>query len=106
MRLSASVFSPATSDQSLNTQGAELTTNGFSRAVGSWAHTAAASTYTLVHLWTATGTSTINNKGISGAATILGTPNFGGVFPFESAEPTPPTLISGDTLQNTVTVTV
>jgi hypothetical protein len=106
MCLSISVFTPATSDISLNTQGAELAANGFSRAVGTYAHTAAASTYTLIHLWTATGTDTINNEGISGAATILTTPNFGGVFPFESAEPSPPTLVSGDTLQNTVTVTI
>lgn len=106
MCLSASVFTPSTADNSLNTQGAELTTNGFSRAVGTYAHTAAASTYTLVHLWTATGTQTINNEGQSGAATILSSPNYGGVFPFESAEPSPPTLVSGDTLQNTVTVTI
>ena len=106
MCLSASVFTPSTADNSLNTQGAELTTNGFARAVGTYSHTAAASTYALVHLWTATGTSTINNEGISGAATILAGPNYGGVFPFESAEPNPPTLVSGDTLQNTVTVTI
>lgn len=106
MCVSASVFTPSTADSSLNSQGAELAVNGFSRAVGTYAHTAAASTYTLVHLWTATGTETINNEGQSGAATILGTPNFGGVFPFESAEPSPPTLVSGDTLQNTVTVTI
>lgn len=108
MCVSASVFTPATSDQSLNTQGAELTSStGFARAVGTWAHSHAASTYTQVHLWTASGAgATINNEGISGAATILTTPNFGGVFPFESAEPSPPTLVSGDTLQNTVTITI
>ena len=106
MCLSASVFTPANTDVSLNTQGTELSTNGFSRAVGTWAHTAAASTYTQAHTWTATGTSTINNEGIAGAATILATPNFGGVFPFESAEPTPPSLVSGDSLTNTVTVTI
>jgi hypothetical protein len=106
MCLSASTFTPATSDQSLGTQGAELTTNGFSRAVGTYAHTAAASTYTLIHTWTATGTSTINNEGISGGATYSAASPFGGVFPFESAEPSPPTLVSGDTLQNTVTVTL
>ncbi len=104
--LSASVFTPATTDQSLGTQGAELTTNGFSRAVGTWAHTHAATTYTLIHLWTATGTDTINNEGVSGAATYSATSPFGGVFPFESAEPSPPTLVSGDTLQNTITVTI
>jgi hypothetical protein len=106
MCLSASVFTPATSDQSLGTQGAELTTNGFSRAVGTWAHTHAGNTFTLIHLWTATGTDTINNEGISGAATYSATSPFGGVFPFESAEPNPPTLVSGDTLQNTVTITI
>jgi hypothetical protein len=102
----ATLFSPATSDTSLNTQGAELSTNGFSRAVGTYAHTVGASTYTLIHLWTATGTETINDEGVSGAATILGSPNWGGVFPFESQEPSPPTLVSGDTLQNTITVTL
>jgi hypothetical protein len=106
MCLSASTFTPATTDQSLGTQGAELTTNGFSRAVGTWAHSHAGSTYTLIHLWTATGTSTINNEGISGAATYSASSPFGGVFPFESAEPSPPTLVSGDTLQNTVTITI
>jgi hypothetical protein len=104
--LSASVFTPATTDQSLGTQGAELAADGFNRAVGTWAHTHAASSYTLIHTWTAAGTHTINNEGVSGAATILTTPNFGGVFPFESAEPNPPTLVSLDTLQNTITITI
>lgn len=109
MCLSASTFTPSTADVYLGSQnsGAELTTNGFSRAVGTYAHTAAASTFTLVHLWTATGTDTINNEGISGAATYsTSSPGYGGVFPFESAEPNPPTLVSGDTLQNTVTITI
>jgi hypothetical protein len=99
MAVTANTFSPATSDTTLV---GELTSNGFSRAVGTYAHTAAASTYTLVHLWTATGTETINNEAQFGAANTTG----GGVMPFESAEPSPPTLVSGDTLQNTVTVTI
>lgn len=104
LAVSVSTFTPSTADTSLNSQGAELAASGFNRAVGTYAHTAAASTYTLVHLWTATGTVTINNEGVSGAATLVS--NNGGVFPFESAEPTPPTLVSGDTLQNTITVTI
>lgn len=96
MAVTASAFSPATSDTTL---AGELTSNGFSRAVGTWSHTAAASTYQLVHLWTATGTETINNEAQFGAQN-------GGVMPFESAEPSPPTLVSGDTLQNTVTITI
>jgi hypothetical protein len=104
MAVSATVFSPSTSDTYL--QG-ELTTNGFSRAVGSWAHTAAASTYTLVHLWTATGTETIENEAQFGSSFVSSTgPGYGGVMPFESPEPNPPTLVSGDTLQNTVTITI
>jgi hypothetical protein len=99
MAVTANTFSPATSDTTL---AGELTTNGFARAPGTWSHTAAASTYQLVHLWTATGTETINNEAQFGAAN----PTAGGVMPFESAEPNPPTLVSGDTLQNTVTITI
>lgn len=102
--LTDSSFTPSTADTSLNSQGTELASAGFSRAVGTWAHTAAASTFTLIHLWTATGTKTINNEGVSGAATLVS--GNGGVFPFESAEPSPPTLVSGDTLQNTITITI
>ena len=99
MAVTASSFSPASSDTTLS---GELSSNGFSRAVGTYSHTAAATTYTLVHLWTATGTETIQNEAQFGAATITA----GGVMPFESAEPSPPTLVSGDTLQNTVTITI
>lgn len=99
MAVTANSFSPATSDTTL---AGELTSNGFSRAVGTYAHTAAASTYSLVHLWTATGTETINNEAQFGACNTTA----GGVMPFESAEPSPPTLVSGDTLQNTVTITI
>lgn len=90
---------PTTADTTL---ASELTTNGFSRAVGTYSHSAAATTYTLVHLWTATGTDTINKEAQFGAATTTA----GGVMPFESAEPSPPTLVSGDTLQNTITITI
>jgi hypothetical protein len=90
---------PTTADTTLTS---ELTSNGFSRAVGSWSHTAATSTFALVHLWTATGTDTINKEAVFGAATTTA----GGVMPFESAEPSPPTLVSGDTLQNTITITI
>jgi hypothetical protein len=99
MAVTANVFSPSTADTTL---AGELTSNGFGRAVGSYSHTAAGSTYVLVHLWTATGTETINNEAQFGAATTTA----GGVMPFESAEPSPPTLVSGDTLQNTVTITL
>jgi hypothetical protein len=100
MAVTANVFAPATGDTTL---AGELTTNGFARAVGSYSHSAAGTTYALVHLWTSSGgTNTINNEAQFGAANTTA----GGVMPFESAEPSPPTLVSGDTLQNTVTVTI
>jgi len=101
MAVTANVFAPTTADTTL--VGELTSSTGFARAVGTFSHSALASTYTLVHLWTATGAgATINNEAQFGAAT----PTAGGVMPFESAEPSPPTLVSGDTLQNTVTITI
>jgi hypothetical protein len=84
------------------TLATEATTNGFARALATWAHTAAATTYTLQVVFTASGTLTVNKGAVFGAATSTA----GGVMPFESAEPSPPTLVSGDTLTQTVTVTI
>lgn len=99
LALTADAGAPAASDTAL---ASELTTNGFTRSVGTYSHTAAATTYALAHLFTATGTSTINKEAVFGACNTTG----GGVMPFESAEPSPPTLVSGDTLTQTVTVTI
>lgn len=90
---------PAATDTTLTS---ELTTDGFTRAIGTYAHTAAATTYTLQKVFTATGTRTINKEAVFGAVNTTA----GGVMPFESAEPNPPTLVSGDTLTQTVTVTI
>jgi hypothetical protein len=83
------------------TLASEATTNGFARALGTWAHTAAATTYTLQKLFTAAGSLTVNKEGVFASAVAAL-----GAFPFESAEPTPPALISGDTLTQTVTITI
>lgn len=101
MAVTADAVGPSTADTTL---ASELTSSvGLGRAVGTYAHTAAASTYTLIHLWTASGAgATVNKEAQFGAATITG----GGVMPFESAEPTPPALIAGDTLQNTITISI
>ncbi len=99
MAVTQNATAPTTADTVLT---AEITTADWARAVGTYAHTAAASTYTLVHLWTSTTTVTINKEAQFGACNPTG----GGVMPFESAEPTPPSLVSGDTLQNTITVTI
>lgn len=90
---------PAATDTTLTS---EATTNGFARAVGTYSHTAAATTYSLQKLFTASGTLTVNKGAVFGACNPTG----GGVMPFESAEPSPPTLVSGDTLTQTVTVTI
>jgi hypothetical protein len=97
--VTSDAVAPAASDTTLAT---EATTNGFARALGTWAHTAAATTYTLTTTFTATGSLTVNKSALFGAANTTA----GGAMPFEIAEPTPPALISGDTLQQTWTITV
>ena len=99
LAVTANATAPAASDTTLT---AELTGSGFTRAVGSYSHTAAATTFALAYTFTATGTQTINKEAVFGAANTTG----GGVMPYESAEPSPPTLVSGDTLAQTVTITV
>jgi hypothetical protein len=85
------------------TLASEITTNGLSRKLAVWAHTAAATTYTLQTTFTCSGGSTtINKEAVFGAVNTTG----GGVMPFESLEPSPPTLVTSDTLQQTVTVTI
>lgn len=97
LAITADATTPTSADTTLTS---ELAANGFSRAVGTYSHTAAATTYALTHLFTCTGGSTtINKEAVLGAAA-------GGVMPFESAEPSPPTLVSGDTLTQTVTITI
>jgi len=90
---------PSASDTTLTS---EATSNGFARKIATWSHSAAATTYVLQTVFSATGTLTVNKEAVFGAAN----PTAGGVMPFESAEPSPPTLISGDTLTQTCTITI
>lgn len=100
LALSADATAPAASDTTLT---AEIAANGLSRKLAVWAHTAAATTYTLQTTFTCTGGSTtINTEGVFGGCNTTGS----GVMPFKSAEPSPPTLITNDTLQQTITVTI
>lgn len=91
--------SPAASDTTLPT---ELTVDGFTRALATWAHTAAATTYTLTRLFTASGTRTITRCAVFGAANTTG----GGVMPFTNTVTPNAILVSGDTLTITITVTI
>lgn len=80
----------------------EATTNGFARALATWAHTAAATTFTLTVLFTASGSLTVQNEAVFAAANTTA----GGALPYKSAVPSPPVLISGDTLTLTITITI
>ena len=99
LAITTDATTPTSADTTLTS---ELTSGGLARALATWAHTAAAGTYTLTHQWTSSTTATINKEAVFGAVNTTA----GGVMPFESAEPTPPALISGDTLTNTVTITI
>lgn len=99
LAVTSDAVAPASSDTTL---ASEATTNGFARAVGSYSHSAAASTYALAHTFTATGSLTVNKEAVFGACNTTA----GGVMPYESAEPTPPALLSGDTLAQTITISI
>lgn len=72
--------------------------DGLARAYwSSYAHSAGVASYTLTKLYTATTTKTVNSEALFTAASA-------GTMPFESAETSPPTLVSGDTLTQNVTV--
>lgn len=102
--LSSTVQSGAAGDTVL---AGELTTSGFSRIQATTiTHTLAASSYSLAKTFTASGTATINSEAVfvaTGAAGV-GAAATSGVMVFENAEPNAPTLVSGDTLAQTVTV--
>lgn len=95
LAVTANTFTPNVTDTTL---AGELATNGFSRSYyTTLAHTASSGAFSIAKTFTASGTETINNEAIFTAASA-------GTMAFESAEPSPPTLVSGDTLAQTVTV--
>lgn len=94
--LSTDAATPAAGDTTLT---GELTGSGLQRAQATYAHTAGAATYTLSKTFTsADGTArTINKIAVFNAAST-------GTMVFETLVPSPPTLLSGDTLTITETV--
>lgn len=105
MALSSTVQSGAAGDTVL---AGEIVGSGFSRTnYTTLTHTGASASYSIANTFTASGTQTINSEGIftaSGTAGVATAAN-AGLLVFENAEPSPPTLVSGDTLAQTVTVT-
>lgn len=99
LAVTSDVTAPSAADTTLTS---EATTNGFARAQAIWAHTAAATTYTMQVVFNATGSLTPAKMAAFGAAN----PTAGGVMPFETAIGSPPALNSGDQLTLTHTITV
>jgi hypothetical protein len=89
---------PAAGDTALAT---ELAVEGLARALGTYAHTGGATSYTITFTFTKTsgGARTINKIALFNAAAV-------GTMPFESAMPNPPVLVTNDTLAVTVTVNI
>jgi hypothetical protein len=83
------------------TLASELAVEGLSRALGTYAHTSNATSYTISFTFTKTGATarTINRYALFNAASV-------GTMPFESAMPSPPVLTASDTLAVTVTVNI
>lgn len=94
MALSTTVQSGAVGDTAL---AGEITDSGLLRTVPtSFTHTASATSWSIAKTYTATGTKTVNSEAVFDAQNA-------GRMPFESAEPNAPTLVSGDTLAQTIT---
>jgi hypothetical protein len=96
--LSTDGTAPASGDTTL---ASELAGSGLGRSLCTYAHTGAATTYTLSKTFTSSdGTPrTINKVGVFYSSN-------GGQLVFETAVPSPPTLVSGDQLTVTETVTM
>jgi len=96
LALTADSVAPAVSDTTLT---AEITTGGLARSIGTYSHTSGGTSYQLQKVFNATATFTVSKEAVFAAAN-------GGAMPFESAEPNPPTLVSGDQLTQTVVVNI
>ena len=91
--LSNDSAAPAAGDTSV---ASEIASNGLSRAQGTYTHSAGATSYTLAHTWTATGTQASQKTGILTASS-------GGTLCFENTY-TQATVNNTDTLTITWTI--
>ncbi len=90
----------ATTDADTSLAG-EITTGTLARALCTFAYSAGASSYTLTKTFTADQSVTLNRYGIFNVATAgAGNPVFLGSIP------SPPSLVSGDQVANTETVSI
>src|ERR1035437_9963338 len=84
--LTADSTAPAAGDTTLT---GELSSGGFTRMVGTYAHTPGTNIYTISGTFTASATATISKEGVFSAISS-------GTLIYESLEPNAPTLVSGD----------
>ena len=103
--LTANATTPALTDTTLATGGgAEIATGGLARGLGTYAHSAGASTYTITRVFTTTGSDSLP---VTVAKVGLFTAASAGTMVFETAlSPTATLSASGDTLTITQTVTL
>ena len=95
--LTTNATAPAAGDTTLT---GEIAAGGLSRAVGTYAHTADATSYTIQATWTATATHTaVAKAGLFNASSA-------GTMAFETLLNATATLASGDQLQVTWTVNI
>ena len=96
--LTETATAPADADTAL---AGELVGTGLIRAQAAFAHGAGATTYTLSKTFTSgdATTRTLQKIGVLNASTV-------GTLVFETAIPSPPTLVSGDQVALTETVTL
>lgn len=99
LALTANATTSAASDTSLTS---EITSGGLTRKIATYSHTSGGTSYQLQAVFNATSTFTVNKGAVFNALTSTA----GGAMPFESDEPNPPTLVSGDQLTQTVTVNI
>ena len=98
MAVTENSTAPAVTDTTLS---GELTSGGFARALATYAHTAGASTFTLSKTFTSSdGTARTLNK-----MATFNAQNAGRMF-FQTAIPSPPTLVSGDAVTITDTISM
>lgn len=100
LALTENAATPLVGDTTLT---GEITTQGMGRTKGTYAHTAGASSFTVSNTFTMTAGGSaqfqINKESMFIASN-------GGKMPFESAEPSPPTLVASDQLAQTCTVSI
>lgn len=102
--LSTNATAPSATDTTL---AGELNnaSGGLNRARATYSHTLGTASYTLTNTWTANSndgaSNTINKIGVFNSPKAVT-----GILTFETAVPSPPTLVSGDTIQITETINI